>query len=178
MFNVSQLYCIPQFLTANFWEVNKQAFITIKEKKRNLRFYYHVFWRILSKKSKHPQRSWPMAYFRCNMTENFIFAPKYRQWRVDLNTTKKLLVFVTIYYNISSLRPAIIYENFIFTKKYAFAKRCYFLTFSFEKKLTKYDISVKQKHTKANENMIFSALFANFCKTEILFFMQCHCFYA
>ena len=35
MFNVSQLYSIPQFLRANFQEVNynEQAFITIKEKK-------------------------------------------------------------------------------------------------------------------------------------------------
>ena len=31
--------------------------------------------------------------------------------------------------------------------------------FSFEGKLRKYDISVKRKHTKTNENMIFSDLF-------------------
>ena len=40
MFNASQLYSIPQFLRANFYEVNynEGAFITIKEKKRDLRF--------------------------------------------------------------------------------------------------------------------------------------------
>ena len=59
---------------------------------------------------------------------------------------------------ISSLRPAIVYKNFRFTQKDAFAERCCFLTFSFEGKLRKYDISVKRKHTKTNENMIFSAL--------------------
>ena len=63
---------------------------------------------------------------------------------------------------ISSLRRAIVYENFIFTQKYAFAERRCFLTFSFEGKLRKYDISVKRKHTKTNGNMIFSALFTKF----------------
>ena len=115
-----------------------------------------------------------MACFRCNTTEIFIFSLKYRQRKVDLNTSKKSLVFVTIRQKISSLRPAILYENFIFTQKYAFAERCCFLTFSFEGKLRKYDISVKRKHTKTNEN-IFSVLFTNFCRTKILFFMQCRC---
>ena len=36
MFNVSQLYLIPQFLRANFYEVNEGAFITIKEKKKEI----------------------------------------------------------------------------------------------------------------------------------------------
>ena len=110
-----------------------------------------------------------MACFRCNTTEIFIFSLKYRQRKVDLNTSKKSLVFVTIRQKTSSLRPAILYENFIFTQKYAFAERCCFLTFSFEGKLRKYDISVKRKHTKTNKNMIFSALHTCFCKTKILF---------
>ena len=79
-------------------------------------------------------------------------------------------VFVTIRQKISSLRPAIAYENFIFTQKYAFAERYYFLTFSFEGKLRKCDVSVKRKRTKINENMIFPALFTNFRETKILFF--------
>ena len=74
--------------------------------------------------------------------------------------------------NTTSLRPAIIYENFIFAQKYALVERCCFLTFSFEGNIRKYDISVKRKYTKTNENMIFSALFTNFRK-KILFFMQC-----
>ena len=116
-----------------------------------------------------------MACFLCNMTEIFISLLEYHQRTVDLNTSKKSLVFVTIRQKISSLRPAILYENFIFTQKYAFAERCCFLTFSFEGKLRKYDISVKREHTKTNENLIFSALFTNFHKTKILFFfMQCN----
>ena len=75
---------------------------------------------------------------------------------------------------ISSLRQAIIHENFIFTQKYAFVERCCFPTFSFEGKLRKYDISMKRKHTKTNEIMIFSALITNFRMTKILFFMHCY----
>ena len=114
-----------------------------------------------------------MACFRCNTTEIFIFLLKYCQRKVDLNISKKSLVFVTIRQKISSLRSAIVYENFMFTRKYAFTKRCCFLTFSFEGKLRKYDIFGKRKHTKINENMIFSTLFTNSRKTKILFFIRC-----
>ena len=76
-------------------------------------------------------------------------------------------------WKISSLRTAIVYENFIFTQEYAFAERYCFLAFSFEGTFRKYDISVKRKHAKSNENMIFSVLFTNFRKTKILIFMQC-----
>ena len=48
-----------------------------------------------------------------------------------------------------------------------------FFTFLFEGKSRKYDISVKRKLTKTNENMIFSVLFTNFRKTIILFFFSC-----
>ena len=37
-----------------------------------------------------------MSCFRWNTTENFIFLLKYRQQKVDLNTSKKSLVFVRI----------------------------------------------------------------------------------
>ena len=107
-------------------------------------------------------KSQKMACFRCNKTENFMFSLKYRQRKVDLNTSEK-----------SSLRPAILCENFTFTEEYVFEERCCFLTFSFEGKFRKYDISVKRKNTETNENMIFSLLFTNFRKTKILFFMQC-----
>ena len=113
-----------------------------------------------------------MACFRCNTTENLIFLFIYCHRKVDLNTSKKSLVFVTIRQKISSsLRPAIVYENFIFSQKCAFAERCCFLTFSFEGKLRKYDISVKQKHTKTNENVIFSAFSQIFVRRK--FFFSC-----
>ena len=73
----------------------------------------------------------------------------------------------------SSLRSAVAYENFIFTQKYAIAERYYFLTFSFEGKFRKYDISVKRKRTKTNEKVIFPVLFTNFRQTKILFFILC-----
>ena len=37
-----------------------------------------------------------MACFRCNTTENFIFLLKYRQRKVDVNASEKMLLFVTI----------------------------------------------------------------------------------
>ena len=61
----------------------------------------------------------------------------------------------------------------MFTQEYAFVERCCFLRFLFEGKFRKYDISVKRKHTKSNENIIFSVFFTNFRKTKILFFMRC-----
>ena len=48
-------------------------------------------------------------------------------------------------------------------------KRSCFLTFLFEGKLRKYDISANRRHAKTNENKIFSALFTNLRKTKILF---------
>ena len=75
-------------------------------------------------------------------------------------------------YKISSLHKPIVYKNFTFAQVYAFAERCCFLIFSFEGKFRKYDISVKRKHTKNNENIIFYVLFTHFCKTQILIFMQ------
>ena len=110
-----------------------------------------------------------MACFCCNTTENLIFLFIYLQRKADLSTSEKSLVFVTIQHNTYTIRPAIIYESFTFKQKYAFAERCCFLTFSFKGKLRKYDISVKRKHTKTNENIIFAALFTNFCETKILF---------
>ena len=42
---------------------------------------------------------------------------------------------------------------------------------SFEGKLRKYDISMKRKHTKTNENMIFSALF--FFSSSAIYIQSC-----
>ena len=61
----------------------------------------------------------------------------------------------------------------MFTQEYAFVERCCFLRFLFEGKFRKYDISVKRKHTKTNENIIFSVFFTIFRKTKIVFFMRC-----
>ena len=114
-----------------------------------------------------------MDCFRSNKTESFIFLLKYGQRKIDLNTSKKNACFR---YSAT--------ENFIFTSSYhirkfhiyakvRIAERYSFLTFSFEGKLRKHDISEKRKHTKTNENVTFSALLTNFRKTKILFFMLC-----
>ena len=113
-----------------------------------------------------------MACFRCHTTEDFIFSLKYCQRKVDLNASEKSLVFDTIWHRKFHLYVSYRIQNFIFTHKYAFAEWCCFLTFLFEGKFRKYDISVKWKHTETNEKMIFSALFTNLRKTKILFFMQ------
>ena len=91
MFNVSQLYSIPQFLRANFHEVNynELAFTTMKEKKRDPRLFDHVSYRILAKKLTNGL-FWLQYYLA-----NFIFLLKYRQRKVDLNAGEKSLVFVT-----------------------------------------------------------------------------------
>ena len=53
MFDVSQLYSIPQFLRTNFYEVNynELAVTTIKDKKRDIQLFDQVFYRILAKKN-------------------------------------------------------------------------------------------------------------------------------
>ena len=89
-----------------------------------------------------------MACFRCNTTKNFIFLLEYRQRNVYLGTSKKSLVFVTIRH----LR-----------------KDAAFLHFRLKENVIIY---MPQNHTKTNENMNFPALFANFYKAKILFFMQ------
>ena len=55
MFNVRQLYSIPQCLRENFLEVsyNEQSFTTIKIKKRDAQFCNHASSKILAEKYKH-----------------------------------------------------------------------------------------------------------------------------
>ena len=83
MFNVSQLYSIPQFLRVNFQEVNynERAFIIMNDKKKDPPFFDHVSRRI-SEKRKHLQ-------------------PKIDQW----------LVFAVIRQKTSSFRLNIVNEK-------------------------------------------------------------------
>ena len=82
-----------------------------------------------------------MACFCCNATENFIFLLKYCPQKVDLNNSKKSLIFVTVGQGFM-FTPSYLIQNFMFAQKYALAERCCFLTFSFEGKFRKYDISI------------------------------------
>ena len=113
MFNVSQLYPIPQFVRSSL-EVNynEQAFTTIKEEKEIL----------------HSSITFPARYYQKNINifkekltnclflkynvEKFIFSIKYRQRKVDLNTSEKSLVSITIRH-----RKFHIYVQLSYTKK-------------------------------------------------------------
>ena len=68
-----------------------------------------------------------MACFCCNTTENFIFSLKYRQRKVDLNTSKKSLVFVTIrhlYVQLSYTKISYLRKNTHLRKDAAFLHFC------------------------------------------------------
>ena len=115
-----------------------------------------------------------MACFPCNTTENFIFSVKYRRQRVDLNTSKKLLGFVTIRHRKLHLYVEVSYTKILYLcKNTHLLKDAAFLHFHLKESSENMIFLWKGKHTKTNENMIFSTLFTNFRKTKILFFMQC-----
>ena len=150
MFNVSQLYSIPQFLRTNFQGVNynERAFITIKEKKKRSvilrsRFLQDIIGKIKTSSNK----SWPkhqrkIPCFRYNTTETFIFMSSYRIRKFH------------IYARIRICGKILLSYIFVWRK----AQKIWY--------------SVKWKHTKTNEKMIFSLLFTNFRETEILFLIQ------
>ena len=59
MFNLSQLYSIPHFQRASYYEVsyNERAFITMNETKRDPQFLDNVSCRVLAEIYEHPQRN-------------------------------------------------------------------------------------------------------------------------
>ena len=61
--------------------------------KKDPRFFDHIFCRILAKKYKNLQQKVDQWFA---FAVNFIFSLKYRQWKVDLNSSEKSPVFVTI----------------------------------------------------------------------------------
>ena len=70
--------------------------MALKEKKKRSMIVRSRFLNDIGKIWISSMKSWKMACFRCNTTENFIFSLKYRQRKFDLNTSKKSLVFFTI----------------------------------------------------------------------------------
>ena len=97
MLNVSWLYSIPQFLRPTFLEVNYSVhvFITNMEtKKRSSLFpfpagYYRKNGNIF--KEKLFNRFFSLQYD----VEKLIFSLKYRQQKLDLNTNKKKIYFLS-----------------------------------------------------------------------------------
>ena len=125
----------------------------ILRRKRDPRFFDHVSCRILLEKYKHLQRK---------VDQWLVFAViRQKMSSVDLNASEKSLVFVTIRHRKFHLYVQLSYTKISKLRKNAHLwKDTAFL--HFEGKFRKCDISVKRKHTKTNENMIFSALFTNF----------------
>ena len=58
-----------------------------------------------------------MASFRCNKAENFIFLFKYCRQKVDLNTSEKLLVFVTVRHRKFNLYIQLSYTEISYLQK-------------------------------------------------------------
>ena len=165
MFNVRQLYSIPQFLRTNFQEANHNArvFSTIKEKKKwDLRFFDHVSCRILSEKYKH---------LCCNTTENYIISLKHRQRKVDLNASKESLVFVTMRHRKFYLYVQLSHTKISYLRKNTHLQKCCFLKFPFEEKFRKYYVSVKRKHRKLTKRWSFLPFSQIFLRRK--FFSSC-----
>ena len=115
-----------------------------------------------------------MACFCCNTTENFIFSLKYRQRKVDLNTSKKSLVFNTIrhrkfrlYVRLSYTKISDLRRNTDLRKDAAFVhfrlKECS------ENMIFPWNGNIR-KLTKIWSFLQFSQIFV---RRKILFFMQC-----
>ena len=115
MFNVSQLYSIPQFLRANFQEVNynERAYFTIKEKKKDLCDSSITF---------------PAGYygenkniFQRKVDQCLVFAlMRQKIWSFRLNIVKEKLSETLGKNRLFSLQYYI--ENFIFTSSYRIRK--------------------------------------------------------
>ena len=148
MFNERLPYSIPQFLTASFQDLNynERVYITMKQEKKDI------------------------------LDSSITFPARYYSNYINIFTYIKIAYF---HYN----RKFHLFVQLSYTKisylckntHLSFAER-YLLHFRLNKSLgnviRKYDISVKRKHTKTNENMNFSVLFTNFRKTNILYFRK------
>ena len=117
-------------------------------------------------------KSWPMACFHCNTTENFTFWLKYCQQKVDQNTRKKTLVFVTIqqfhpYVQLSYTKISYLRKNTHLRKDAAFLH--FRLKESSENMIFPWNGNIR-KLTKIWSFLQFSQIFV---RRKILFFMQC-----
>ena len=124
-----------------------------KGKKSDLGFYDHVSWRILEKYKHLQQKADQWLVFAAMRQKISPFCLSIVNEKLTYIPAKNYLF--SLQYEISSLRPAIIYENFMFTQKHAFTERCCFLTFSFEAKLRKYNISVTETYENKQKHDLF-----------------------
>ena len=137
----------------------------MKEKKGDPRLFDHICYRILAKKYKHLQQKvdqW--LVLAAILRSKFHLSLKYRQRKVDLKASEKSFVFATKRHRKFHLYTQLSYTNISYLSKNTHLQK--------DAAFIKYDTSVKRKHAKTNENMIFSALFTNFRKTKILIFIK------
>ena len=114
-----------------------------------------------------------MACFCCNTTEHFIFLLKYLQLKVDLNATEKLLVFVTRRHRKIHPYVQLLYTNISYIcRNTHLRKDAAFLHFRLKKSSENMIFWWNGNIWKLIKKTNFSALFTNFGKTKILFFMQ------
>ena len=159
MFNVSQLYSITHFLGVIFLEVyyNEWAFSTINEKKKRPSILRSCFLRFHQRK---------LGFFSLQYdVENFIFLFKYHQLR--LKHLQKIACFCC---NTYSYRVGKLYS---YIRICICVKMLLSYIFVWRKVQKIWYFRETKIYQKIKENMIFSVLFTNFCKTKILFFMQC-----
>ena len=84
------------------------------------------------------------------------------------------LVFVTIRNRKFHLYVQLLYKKISYLcKNTHLRKDAAFLHFRFKESSENMTFPWNEKNTKPNENMTFSVLFTNFCKTKVLFSMQC-----
>ena len=113
-----------------------------------------------------------MACFCFNARENFIFSHKYRQPKVDLSTCKRSLVFVTIRQRISSLHPAIVYEDVIFTENTHLRKDAAFLYFRLKEDSENMIFPWNRNIQKLTQIWSFLPFSQIFVRRKIFFFIQ------
>ena len=102
--------------------------------------------------------------------QNFVFLLKYCKRRVGLNTSQKLLAFVTIRHRKFHLCVQLSTTKIPYLRKKMHLWKDAAFYISFKEKLRKYDISVKLKHAKTNKNTLFSMIFSQILVRRKFFF--------
>ena len=104
-----------------------------------------------------------MACFCCDTTENFIFSPRYRQQKVDLNTSEKSLVFVKTRHRKFCSYVQLSYKKSSYLRKNTHLRKdVAFLHFRLKESSENMIFPRNGNIRKTNGNMIFSVVFTNF----------------
>ena len=119
-------------------------------------------------------KSSPMACFRCNTTENFIFSLKYRQRKVDLNANEKSLVFVKIRHRKFHLYVQLSYTQVSYLRKNTHLRKDAALShFRLKESSENMIFPWNGNIWKLTKKLSFLSSSQIFIRRRILFFMQC-----